>query len=72
LRGRILDEHNASQWLQYADIEAWKVNSRVDSFSRMFAEAERNSAPPVAALLERLAEIRPAGLARIAALLQAG
>jgi hypothetical protein len=57
-------------WAQHADIEAWKAASRVDSFSGMFAEAERNPTPAVAALLARLADARPSGLARIEALLQ--
>jgi hypothetical protein len=71
LRGRLFDEHNANHWAQHADIEAWKEKSRLESFTRMFAEAGRNPTPAVAALLKRFAEVRPAGLAKIAALLQA-
>ena len=70
LRGRLMDEHNAHLWAQHADIEAWKERSRLDSFSGMFAEAERNQTLVLAALLKRLAEVRPVGLAKIAALLE--
>lgn len=71
LRLRLLDDRNMSCWAAHPDIEAWKARSRVDGFSGMLADAERNPTPALAALLARLAAARPEGLARLEALLQA-
>lgn len=71
LRCRVMDERNMRCWAKHADIEAWRERSRVDRFSGMLTEAERNPTPAVAALLARFAETRPPGLARIEALFQA-
>lgn len=69
LRLRVLEGRNEARWAEHADVQAWLENARLDSFSGMFARAEREPTPENTALCERYFQARQAGMMRLANLL---
>ena len=62
-RLRLLEARNEAAWAGHPDIQAWFEQSRLDSFTGLFARIERQGTPEQSALISRYYQAKADGIA---------
>jgi len=70
LRMHLHSARNQKRWAQRQALQGWLRRSRLEAYASLFAQAAEQADPEWTALQERLRQARPAGMLRIAQLLE--
>ena len=70
LRMHLHSARNQKRWAQRQALQGWLRRSRLEAYASLFAQAAEQADPAWTALQERLRQARPAGMLRIAQLLE--